>query len=150
MRFEHYDGIVFNDEKLEYRFVSEGPKGKIIKIVRFDPTKRRDLYNLTFGNLKKMGFVDDDAIDDNKDRNKILKTITIIIYRFTSLYPGALIFFTGSTPARTRLFRMILTSYNNDLKKDYQLYGVKKDKNGFTREPFRKNVDYFGFAIKKK
>ena len=32
-----------------FEFTSEGPKGKIHKIVQFSPTNYKDLYNLGFG-----------------------------------------------------------------------------------------------------
>jgi hypothetical protein len=100
--------IAFNKEKREYRFISEGPMGAIIKVVRFDPMDDTGYYNLSFGDLCKDETIDDESVTNNKDRETVLATIKQIVHEFTNIYPENPVFFIGSTPVRTRLFRMIL------------------------------------------
>ena len=71
-------------DKLEFQFESEGPKGKIIKMVQFAQTQNKDIFNLAFGNLNDDGSIDDEATNDNKDRNKILATVAATVYKFTA------------------------------------------------------------------
>jgi hypothetical protein len=75
MRYQKYDNVITSSDKLEFQFDSDGPKGKIKKVVQFAQTQNENIYNLAFGNLNKDGSVDDETTNDNKDRNKILATV---------------------------------------------------------------------------
>lgn len=81
MRYEKYENIIASSEKLEFKFTSDGPRGKIIKVIQFTQTKNEEIYNLAFGNLQNDGSVDDETANDNKDRNKVLATIGGAIQR---------------------------------------------------------------------
>ncbi|PZR37646.1 MAG: hypothetical protein DI538_11940 [Azospira oryzae] len=129
---------------------SEGPKGKIIKVIQFTQTQNEDIYNLAFGNLKIDGTVDDETTNDNGDRNKILATVAGAVYEFSSQYPDKFIFFCGTTPQRTRLYRMALTVNIGALKNDFQIYGILRGIDTFERVVFHKVVDYYGFMVKRK
>jgi hypothetical protein len=106
---------------------------------------------LAFGNINEDGFLDDIAVNDNMDRNKILATVAFTVYEFCKCYPNKWIFFSGSTPARTRLYRMAITVNLDELQNDFAVFGVLKDSNGdFVNVPFQKGIDFFGFLIQKK
>ena len=150
MRYEKYTDIKVSSDRKEFQFESEGPKGKIKKIVQFVQTQNKNIFNLAFGNWNKDGTIDDEATNDNKHRNKILATIAAIIYEFSSMHPNKMIFFCGTTKERTRLYRMALTINLEELKKDFYIYGVLKGIDTFELLPFSKGVDYFGFIIKRK
>ena len=150
MRYEKYDNVITSSDKLEFQFESEGPKGKVKKIVQFVQTQNEDIFNLAFGNLNKDGSIDDETTNDNKDRNKILATVAATVYEFTAKYTDKSIFFSGTTPQRTRLYRMALTVNLQELKKDFRIYGILKGIDTFEKVPFRKGVDYFGFMVKRK
>ena len=150
MQYEKYDNIISSSDRMEFQFISEGPKGKITKVIQFSQTQNPDIYNLAFGDLLKDGSVNDKTINDNKDRNKILATVAAAVYEFSSLYPDKFIFFCGTTPDRTRLYRMALSINFAELKKDFRIYGVLKGIDTFERVAFRKGVDYFGFMVKRK
>jgi hypothetical protein len=62
MQFEKYENIIASSDKLEFQFTSEGPKGKIVKVIQFTQPQNENIYNLEFGNLRKNGSVDDEAI----------------------------------------------------------------------------------------
>ena len=150
MKMEKYDNVISSSDKLEFQFISEGPKGKIKKIVQFTKTQNEDIYNLAFGNMNDDGIIDDETTNDNKDRNKILATVAATVYEFTAQYPDKLIFFCGTTPERTRLYRMAVTINLEELQKDFRIYGVLKGIDTFEKISFKKGVDYFGFMVKRK
>lgn len=150
MNYERYENIIASPDKLEFQFVSEGPKGKVTKVIQFTQTLNKNIYNLAFGNLKSDYTVDDETTNDNGDRNKILATVAGAVYEFSSQYPDKFIFFCGTTPQRTRLYRMALTINMEALKNDFQIYGVLRGIDTFERVVFHKGVDYFGFMVKRK
>jgi hypothetical protein len=149
MQYEKYENLSASSDKLEFGFESNGPKGSIKKVVQFTVTNHTDIYNLAFGNLNNDGSIDDETTNDNKDRNKILATVAAAIYEFTARYPDKTIFFCGSTAQRTRLYRMALSINLAELKKNFRIYGVLKGLDTFEKVPFRKEVDYYGFMIKR-
>ena len=150
MRYDKYDNVIASSDKLEFQFESEGPKGRIKKVVQFVQTSNNDIYNLAFGNLNKDGSIDDETTNDNKDRNKILATVAATVYEFTAEYPDKIIFFCGTTAERTRLYRIALSVNLEELKKDFHIYGVLKGIGSFERVSFRNGVDYFGFMVTRK
>lgn len=104
MNYEKYESISGSSDSLEFEFISEGPNGKFKKIVQFSQTNNPDIYNLGFGDKLENGEIDDQIRNNNQDRNKILATIATIVYEFTSKYPSKMVFFSGSTTERTRLY----------------------------------------------
>ena len=67
------------EDDLVFSFVSEGPKGRIQKIVKYQMITS-DLYNLGFGDRidNSMNF-DDKARTNNKDMNRVLATVLATI-----------------------------------------------------------------------
>jgi hypothetical protein len=150
MRYEGYKNLIVSPNKLEFKFVSEGPAGKIIKVIQFSQTGYKKIYNLAFGNLRPDGSLDDQAISNNNDRNKILRTIVTAIHEFYSVYSDKFIFFCGNTPQRNRLYRMALAINLTELRNEFHIYGLIKKDGRLERVNFRTGVDYFGFMIKRK
>ncbi len=70
------------------------------------------------------------------------------VYAFTEKYPNAWIFATGSTTVRTRLYRMGITNNIEEIKADFEVYGLTADKNIW--EDFIIGEDYEAFLITKK
>lgn len=150
MKYEKYESLFVSADSHEFKFISKGPKGEIQKVVQFIRTNDPLIYNLAFGNLLPDGTVDDQVKNDNKDRNKILATIAATVYEFSARYCEKLIFFTGSTPERTRLYRMALTINLKELNEDFEIYGVRLKDGTYTAEAFIKGQAYWGFLIKRK
>ncbi len=129
-----------------YEFVSEGPAGMIRKIVRFDRIGP-DIYNLSLGDLdEKTGKINYSIVSDNKDRQKILATVAVIVHDFTMKYPQAWIFARGRNKARNRLYRMGINSCLVFLEAEFDLYGIINDK----IEPFTSDQAYDSFLAKRK
>jgi hypothetical protein len=79
----HIDKYQFKaDEKfIRFEFISEGPKGAIRKFIEFQRTTEPDVYNLAFGD-KHPGGIDDLAVSDNGDTEKVLATVVAAVYTF--------------------------------------------------------------------
>lgn len=64
-------------------------------------------FNLGFGDLnQKTGKVDDLAVTNNLDREKILATIAATVLECTRHFPDIMIYAQGSTRVRTRLYQI--------------------------------------------
>jgi hypothetical protein len=135
-------------EQLEvFEFVSIGPKGKITKIVQYTLTNYKDLYNLGFGDKNiETGIIDDNIISNNGDSEKVLSTVVASLYAFIDKHNEAMVYATGSSKSRTRLYRMGITKYIDEIKQDFEIYGELET--GW--EEFQKDVEYDAFLIKLK
>ena len=130
-----------------FEFISQGPKGQIPKLVKYSETNLKDMYNLAFGDKdSKTGNINDTVISNNGDSDMILATVVSTVYAFTDKYPDSWVFATGSTKARTRLYRMGITKYITEIKKDFQVFGLREDE----WEKFEKEVEYEAFLVKRK
>jgi hypothetical protein len=104
---------------LDYEFNSEGPKGRIKKVVRYTPRNAGGVtyFNLGFGDWDQtQRKVDDRAITNNQDRDKILVTVAIAFLEFTKHFPDIPVYATGSTPSRTRLFQIGIAANWNEIE----------------------------------
>ncbi len=143
------DRYEYSSERLAlfYEFISEGPKGRIRKIVEYTPTTIENVYNLAFGDYDDtIGGINDKIITNNGDSQKILATVASTVYAFTGKYPEAEIYATGSTAARTRLYRMGLTNNLIEISKDFFVFGLR-DK---LWEQFWVGEDYEAFFVTGK
>lgn len=135
-----------NSRFFDYEFISEGPKGKIKKVVRYS---RIDdyVFNLAFGDLDEItGEISDTIVTNNNDSRKVLATVAGTVYDFTNQYPGSLVLAKGSTLSRTRLYRMGITNYWKEISIDFEVYGLKNK----SWEIFTKRRDYEAFLIRRK
>ena len=106
MKLPKYE-IEAEDSLEVFAFVSEGPKGNIQKLIKFSETSLKGFYNLAFGDKDLLtGEIDDIVVSKNGDSEKVLATIVSAVYAFTDRKKEAWVYATGSTPARTRLYRM--------------------------------------------
>ena len=150
MNYERYESVSGSKDSLEFEFTSIGARGDFKKIIQFTPTSNPDIYNLGFGDKLEDGGIDDMVRNDNQDRNKILATIAATVYEFTAVYPDKMVFFSGSTPERTRLYRMAISMNLIELQSDFEIYGVNADGQEYVMEVFRKGKNYSGFIVKRK
>lgn len=136
------------DESLTiFEFISVGPKGTIYKQIHFQPTYTTGLYNLAFGDKDpETGELDDLAVTNNSDTDKVLGTVVAALYEFYDKHPEALVYATCSTPARTRLYRMGLARFYDDMQQDFVVFGLI----GKELYPFKMDVEYEGFLAQRK
>jgi len=146
MKYESYDPVRIADDLSSFDFVSQGKYGQLLKRILFTPTEIGNIYNLVFGNLVTEDEIDDFSVNDNGDRNKILVTISKAIDNYTKRYPARMIYITGSTKSRTRLYRMAIGLYIEELSLKFDIYA--KTSGEFM--PFYKNIEATAFLIKRK
>jgi hypothetical protein len=138
--------VSFNLETFE--FTSEGPKGKILKVVFYSEINVKGFYNLGFGDKDPVtGFVSDLTVTNNGDSHKVLATVAATLYAFTMEKPESTIIATGSTAARTRLYRMGISNYLNEISNDFIVLGLTETK---VWEKFRKNITNGAFLVRRK
>ncbi|PIY07999.1 MAG: hypothetical protein COZ18_14495 [Flexibacter sp. CG_4_10_14_3_um_filter_32_15] len=132
-----------------FEFISEGVKGKIRKMVEYTETDAEGIYNLGFGDYdEKTKTIDDINVTNNGDSQKVLATVASTIYSFIKKYPNATIFATGSTKARTRLYRMGISNNLEEITKDFEVLGFQTDNEEW--ENFVIGKEYAAFLITKK
>ncbi|MCR5862982.1 hypothetical protein LRS05_12945 [Flavobacterium sp. J372] len=130
-----------------FEFTSEGNKGSIPKIIKFSETHLKDFYNLGFGDKDiETGDVDDLAISNNGDSEKVLATVVSAVYAFTDRYRDAWIYATGSTASRTRLYRIGISKHYDEAAKHFEIYGLLNDE----WVKFEKGIEFDAFLIKRK
>ena len=138
-----------NASYLDFEFESDGPNGKIKKVVRFSPQNANGVtyFNLGFGDLNPItGAVDDLSKSNNNDRDKILATIASIVLEFTAHFPDVMVYAQGSTSSRTRLYQMGIAANWNEIVPIMHVYGYRDN----TWQRFEKQVNYEAFLVMRK
>ncbi|MDB5211610.1 MAG: hypothetical protein JWQ30_2437 [Sediminibacterium sp.] len=146
MREEVYEDLKANYDFSMFEFSSIGRRGIILKRIEFTSTGLNGVFNLAFGDIGIDGEIDDNCISNNGDRNKILATVVDVVLKYTEKYPDRFIFFTGNSPARTRLYRMAITAHLEDLSGVFDIFISVRD----DIMPFQKNTNVNSFLIKRK
>lgn len=130
-----------------FEFISDGIKGEIPKIIKFDETTIKDVFNLAFGDKdSETGEIDDTVVSNNGDSEQVLATVVAAVYAFTDKYKDVWVYATGSTSARTRLYQMGISKYLNEIKHDFNMFGLL-DSEWHKYEP---NINYIAFLAKRK
>ena len=148
MDLDKYSIVSSKDHKF-YEFYSEGPKGRIKKVIYYQILSRwgDNIFNLAFGDwMENAKRVNDKIITNNNDRQKILATVASTVIEFIKYHPGAIIYAEGSTPSRTRLYQMGITAYWHEITKQFEIFGFRVE----NWEPFQPGRNYEAFAIKIK
>lgn len=146
MRHDQYP-VEAMSNLLRFEFFSEGPNGKIKKLVAYEPfAENPTLFNLGFGDLSPMGEIDDLVVTNNGDSQKILATVAQTVYRFFDKHPGCFVYATGSTRARIRLYRIGISNNLAEITRDFKIFGLIGD----AWEIFEKGKEYEAFLLTKK
>lgn len=146
MNYEKYDTQV-SDNFLQFKFFSEGPKGRIAKRVLYQSFENNThVYNLSFGDINHKNEIDDLVVTDNGDSDKILATVAQTAAEVLETYPDKWIFITGSTPARTRLYRMGIAKNLDEFQTKFEIFGIINK----SVVPFNKEGTYDAYLVRKK
>lgn len=130
-----------------YEFVSEGSKGQITKLIKYSETSLKGFYNLAFGDKDmETGEIDDNVVSNNGDSEKVLATVVSSVYAFTDIEKDAWVYATGSSLARTRLYRIGITKFLDEISKDFVVFGLRDGE----WENFEKEVEYTAFVVRRK
>ena len=146
MHLDRYE--LKSGEALEvFEFVSIGNKGRITKVIQYSPTNYKDLYILGFGDKNnETGELDDLVVSNNGDGDKVLATVVASLFVFIDKHKSAMVYAAGSTPSRNRLYRIGISKYIDEVKKDFYIYGEFKNE----WQEFKIGVEYNAFLIKLK
>lgn len=149
MNLKHYDFFNINNNRA-YEFYSEGPKGKIKKLITFTkiPEIEPIIYNLAFGDANlDTGELNDKIVSNNQDVNLILATVANAVAEFCDHYGNHYIYAEGSTPSRTRLYQISIAGLWKQINEDFDIYGLKDTE----WQQFKPNsVNYEAFLVKRK
>jgi hypothetical protein len=144
-RYEYKQGLPAN----QFYFYSDGPKGRIRKIVYFNFFGKINgyaYYNLGFGDYDpKTNKINDRSISDNGDRDKILATIAAIALDFIDHLRNCRLIVSGTTPARTRLYQMKINAFYDDISELFDIQG--RAETGW--EKYQKGKNYSRFQFEK-
>lgn len=133
-------------ESYYYEFYSEGPNGRIKKVVEFYMIYPR-IFNIAFGDWDAEDLcLNDTSISNNNDRNKILATVAGIVIDFINNHPEIILFAEGSTNARTRLYQMGISKFWKEISQRFEIDGLM----GGKWENFQKGKNYDAFLLKLK
>ena len=146
MKLVQYPLAVSHD-KMTFEFYSEGNGKRILKIVEYQPMVLKNVYNLALGDKDPhTREIDDMVSSNNGDKDKVLATVAATIYTFTDQYPETRVYMAGNTKARTRLYRMSISRFLNEICRDFVVLGELDNK--WTM--FKINKEYSGFLVIRK
>jgi hypothetical protein len=145
MKYDIYP-VKASDSDRQFEFVSEGPKGKINKLIAYKEYEGYpDVYNLGFGDVVE-GVVNDVVVSNNGDSKKVLRTVASTIPNFFDTHQTAIVLIFGTTQARSRLYRMMISNNLRFFKNELVVFGLV---NG-DWYLFDENFTYDGFMIRMK
>ena len=127
---------------MRFDFVSTGQRS-INKVVIYQALPIPDVYNLVLADTGNGNQLDDFSVSDKGDRDKVLATVVQTLFVFFEKYPQASVSFTGSTPARTRLYQAAIARELDEATRRLDVYGLIDN----VPEPFQRNKSYTGFVI---
>ena len=143
-KFYHYKA---DTESLFFEFTSVSEEKTISKIITYSPLPDDpEIYNLALGDILLNGEVSDLTVSNNSDMEKVIATVVRTIFNFFEKHPENAIYFKGSSPERTRLYRIIISKELNEAQKLFNFYGII---NG-NLEYFSQNRPYQAFIITLK
>jgi hypothetical protein len=148
MELESYE-VEKNADKSDYFFYSQGPIGRIRKVIRFRRIRELGVntYNLAFGDLVESTMeLNDRSVTNNNDRLKVLATVAKVVDDFINSRPNAIIYVKGSTLSRIRLYQMAIAAFWLEISIRYVVLGKTKDEWIF----FRKGVNFEEFLVYRK
>jgi hypothetical protein len=93
-----------------HEFESISDQKIIKKAVGFYPYRNDEsLVELVFGDIQPDGSLNVYQVSNNNDMPIIIATVIQTIYRFLELYPDKTVTFIGSSTARNRLYRAVIS-----------------------------------------
>ena len=99
MHLPQYE-IIPDESSYKFTFISEGKNGAIEKVILYEELEVKGVFNLGFGDKDPItGGINDRAITNNGDTEKILATVVSTVYTFINKNPTAYIYAEGSTHA---------------------------------------------------
>jgi hypothetical protein len=132
-----------------YWFYSEGPRGRIRKVVEFQWMRwiGTSTFNLAFGDSEEgSAYLNDRSVSNNQDRLKVLHTVATAVIDFLKDHARSIVLIKANSIARARLYQMMIASIWKEIEEDYEVQG----KHGRYWMPFVKGLNYSEFIVYKK
>ena len=134
-----------SDDALVFDFESIGSTSVIQKRIVFSRFPgSTSVYNLALVDVRPDGALDDLSVSNNRDMRMVLATVVQALRIFFESRPRGTVFFTGSTPARTRLYRIAISLNQAEAEALFDIQGLIAD----DFETFRANRPYDAFVIR--
>lgn len=132
----------------EWHFFKSISQNKTIeKAVVFNQVDSENgIYELIFGDLEN-GFVNVKTVSDNQDMSLVLATVIKTIFLFLERNPEKPVIFMGSSIARNRIYRAIISKFISETDNNFEVFGTNFEG---VDEVFINQKDYFAFKIKLK
>jgi hypothetical protein len=139
--------VIASADTLCFDFESVSVNKIIQKQVRFTafpnvPT----LFNMALVDINSDGTGSDLTVSNNQDMRKVLATVGQCLTIFFKIRPTAVVVFSGSTEARTRLYRVAIAQNLSLMDDVWEVLGFQND----SFEPFAPNQPYKSYAIRLK
>jgi len=151
MQLERYE-YEARENFISYIFDSVGPRGTIRKVVNYQPivdwkVNGRTVMNLHFGDwIEEEQRIDDFAVSNNKDRDKVLATVASTIHEFMQKRGQYPIHAVGATPVKTRLYQMGINAHRAEIESHFLIFGYYKDE----WIPFESGRNFEAFLVIKR
>jgi hypothetical protein len=148
MEWETYD-LEKMENGLRYEFYSEGPKGRIRKVIYFQQITElgTGVFNLAFGDYNNViKRIDDMIVSNNSDQLKVMHTVAVAIIDFCCSRPNAYILIKGISSSRTRLYQMKIAGFWSEVGRQFEILGEFEKQ----WQPFQKGTNYKRFLVYKK
>ena len=146
MKGNFYD-FESSPDALRFEFDSISTQKQISKVVEYTQLPQNpNVYNLSFGDKKEDGTIDDLIVSNNKDMELVLATVIQTMFKFFEARPNKTLIFLGSTESRTRLYQMVIVKHLEEAEKIFQLRGIT---NGEIQN-FVTGINYDAFLINLK
>jgi hypothetical protein len=140
--------IKIRADKLQYRFISKGAEGDIVKIVAYDFWENNK-WNLAFGdaNADESDF-DDKVISNNQDMRRVIQTIFATGLIFSDAYPDRRIYIEPVDRKRKLLYNRVFQDQQVAIEEFYTIHGlfILEDK----EEKYDAHTLYDAFLLTKK
>lgn len=115
-------------KKTQVAFQSLGPKGIVIKIIRFEHVKD-NCWNLGFGDYKH-GKIETSRLTNNGDVVKVLATVAAAILTFLEEYPDRIVQIMPIDEKRKRLFNLVFSRIWEQIQEKVRIIGLKENRRG--------------------
>ena len=129
-----------------FRFTSEGPKGKIKKVIEFSPYEET-IWNLGFGDEKE-GDWEVSIVSDIDDLRKVIQTVANAAHHFTEKYPERRIFINPVDERRKLLYNRLFKEKFEEILLFFNLEGV--DLSAFKIYQYEPSRIYDAFVLSRK
>ncbi len=132
---------LISGKKTQATFQSLGPKGIVVKVIRFEYIKD-NRWNLGFGDFKR-GKIETSILTNNGDVVKVLATVAAATLAFLEEYPDRIVEIKPVDEKRKKLFNLVFSRRWEQILEKVTVIGLK----GNERAIYSSHEFYDSFEI---